>query len=520
MVDHSLSEQFASLVEGRIAEATFPLREELDLVKAQYDALRLEDQGWRVLFGVKDESEYGMSLATLKNVSKRLRESVAGSPLPKQANYLRYSYTFSQPFIIPNREGSTETPDNTDQPQGRQRRPGRKTDKERFYSSPVNQRYLFGKEAQQLISTACSTDGLYLALGDNNTKEVRPVPLAEIEAYLLNSDFPGEVWAYLRAWNPDPGNPNSEVQRRWYYTDRYTGTKEKSISITGPKGTNESFPTDVSKTLIDFTVNSQVGWTFGVPDLMAGEVWNRNYITMMNHGKEVSETLAYYSAKVKQRSVSGANNTGVKIGNTSGGGNTISVGEGNELDVFSSAGKTYDFEGLRPVAAMYAASVGVSIVDLLASPSAAGSSYGSAAALAPGMRRGIEARRAQIAAWMERLIFWGTGEWVQVTPASIEEVEPYRKMQILKLAEMSGLFHEDEIRPEMAFLANITLKHDSHPEGYLMPNNEKSLSRSDVDADATGGTTTASSPDQGKSNGSGGGGSTTANDQRTDKVSK
>lgn len=516
----NFAEQIAQIVERQVANQTGIMREELDLVRQQYNALRLEDQGWQAVFGTQEDKDDGLSLSTLKTVAKRLRQSVAGSPLPKQANYLRYSYTFSQPFIIPNREGSTETPDASTQPNGKpapRRRPGRKTDKERFYTSPVNQRYIFGKEAQQLISTACSTDGCYLALGDNATKEVRPIPLAEIQAYLLNPDFPGEIWAYMRTWNPDPSNPKVEPISRWYYTDRFTGVREKSLGH--PTNNDKNVLVEIDKTLIDFSVNQQVGWALGIPDLMAGEVWNRNYITMLNHGKEVSETLAYYSAKVKQKSAAGATQTGVRIDNTGGGGNTISYGEGNEVDVFSSAGKTYDFEGLRPVAGMYAASVGVSIVDLLASPSAAGSSYGSAAALAPGMRRGIEARRAQIAAWMERLIFWGTGEWVQVTPASIEEIEPYRRQQIIKLAEMSGLFHPDEIRPELGFVAGITLKHDSAPEGYMIPNNADSLARSDVDADGKGGETTAAAPGQGQSTGDGGAGSTAANDNRDDTVS-
>ena len=445
----------------------------------------------------------GLELKTLKEVSKRLKQSVAGSPLPKQANALRYSYTFSQPFIIPELTGASEV------------RVGRPSDKKKFYLNPINQKHVFGDEAQESISTACSTDGMYLALASKSDMTIRPIPLYEIVGFLVNPDFPEEVWAYQREWTV-----GKDTKRRWYYTDKFEGPRQKTM-VSSVAGSTVRVEVDKDKTMIDLVVNHQVGWPLGVPDLMAGEVWNKKFITMMNHGEEVSATLAYYAAKVRTKSSAGSNNVGVKVNNTGGAGRTITHGEGNEVDVFSSAGRVYDFDGLRPVAAMYASAAGVSVVDLLASPAAAGSSYGSASALAPGMRRGIEVRRNQIAGWMQRVFKWALNEDIKVTPASIEEIEPYRATQVLKLAEATGLFHADELRPAFAYLAKITMKHASEPDGYLIPNNEDSLKRKDIDTDSTdqSSNTTAASPGQGQSTGNGGAGSTAANDQRTDTVS-
>ena len=499
--------------EAAIADATEFQREELQQVQHQLQALQAEDRGWTSLFGGGDDEYGGLTLSQLKGFSKILRESVAGSPLPKQANVLRYSYTFSHPFVIPGLTGSAEGP----------KKPGRQPKLPRlgaFYEEAVNQRYIFGKEAQELISTACSTDGCYLALGDDKTRKVRPVPIFEIVATSVDPDFPGEVWAYLREWNPNPEKPE-ELRKRWYYTDRFPNTREKELP--GTNSTDETIPVDQDKTIIDLMVNQQVGWTFGVPDLQAGHIWNKKYITMMNHGEEVSGTLAYFAAKVKQKSQAGADKTGVKMGGTrQKAGNTVSYGDGNEIDVFSTAGKTYDFSGLNPVAGVYALSVGVSLVDLLSNPSASGSSYGAAKALDPATRRGIESRRSQIAGWLERVIQWGTGTRIKVTPASIEDVEPYRRAQILLIGWNSGLLHDDEVRPELLHIAGLTPKHDSAPEGVLVPNNAESLARKDIDADGAAGTGAdnpqAPSADQGKSDGSGGVGGSSGKDVRTDTI--
>lgn len=516
MSDNSeLIQEIARVVEQSNSGETQFLREELAQVQQQLQHLRLEDKGWSALFGDSGKASQGMSLEQLKQWSEILREMVAGSPLPKQANALRYSYTFSAPFIIPGLEGSVESKARRGP---KPKNPGLKD----FYNNPVNQRYVFGKEAQELISTACSTDSMYLALGDNNTKEIRPVPIHEIEGILVDPDFPGEVWAYLREWNPDPGTPENQPKRRWYYTDRYTGTKAETIDASATSssvvGATDAVDVDRDKTMIDFVVNQQVGWPFGVADLSPGHTWNKMYVTMMNHGQEVSSALAHFALVVKSQSKTGAERMGVTVRNSGGGpaGNTALIGQGNEMSMLTGSKSAYDFSSLNPVAGMYALSVGVSLVDLLSNPSASGSSYGAAKALDPATRRGIEARRSQVAAFLERIVKWGTGEYVQITPASIEEVEPYRRAQILTLAWNSGLVHAEEVRPEFLYLANITPKKDTAPDGVLIPNHEDSLARSDIDTDGTGVPPTAASPGQGQGTGDGGAGSTAANDQRSD----
>ena len=107
-----------------------------------------------------------------------------------------------------------------------------------------------------------------------------------------------------------------------------------------------------------------------------------------------------------------------------------------------------------------------------------------------------------------------------MTPASIEEVDLYRKGQMLVMALNTGLFHQDEIRPALARINGIALKHESAPAGYMDPNNIDSLPRKDVDQDGSGSSTgpQAASGNQGVSDGTGGQSSTQRNDTRTDTI--
>src|SRR5699024_1750663 len=124
------------------------------------------------------------------------------------------------------------------------------------------------------------------------------------------------------------------------------------------------------------------------------------------------------------------NNVRLKNGNAGKGkGQVVTYGAGNEIDIFSTAGKAYDFGSLRVFAGFYAASVGIPLTDLTADPSAAGASYGSAQALQPGARRLIEARRLYWADWYKRVLKWATGEDINVVPESIMEEDEYRTIQ-------------------------------------------------------------------------------------------
>lgn len=492
--------QIEAQVREELSHETERLEEALEQVNRM---LAAEDRGWKLLTG-QSMPESGPALDDLKKHSAQFREMAVGGTLGKRGLRIRHSYVWPKNPHVPGLKEAQE------------KRAGRPGAKDRFFRSQVNQENVWGDLAHEKMEFALGTDGGYLLLGDNSTKELRPVPLNQIEQVMTHPDFDGEIWAYLRSWTRRENNKDTP-QQAWYYVDTYTGDIPDSVEYKGQR-----IPVDKTKTMIDIWANRQSGWALGVPDLTASVPWIRVYTEMVMNGKTMTEALATFVAQVRVKSQKGSDNVGVRLAQNRGAGKIATVGEGNQLDVFQSAGKTYDFNGIRPIAALVATGLEISVVHLLSDPGAAGSSYGSASNLDLPTKRAMISRQNLWASYLERVVKWGTDEDVEVTFPRAEDADLYRQMQVVNLGHISGLFHEDEIRPKMAEIADLELTHASAPEGYLLPNNANSLARKDIDLEGSGSSTTQSpgsgSGDQGQSNGTGGADSSISNDERTDTL--
>jgi hypothetical protein len=124
------------------------------------------------------------------------------------------------------------------------------------------------------------------------------------------------------------------------------------------------------------------------------------------------------------------------------------------------------------------------VVILLSDPGQSGA-YGTAQTLTDPSIRTMKLRQDMVGDFLCRCLkLLGI-----VKPAIVwEKMSPdvdYREMQTVNMALGSGLFHADEVRPISAKLAGITLLHPDAPDGYLDPNNVKSLARKDIDADSS-----------------------------------
>jgi hypothetical protein len=456
--------------------------------------LAADDRGWTKWWGngnpLQDEKT-GLTLAELKDVSKEIRSYVIGHPLIQNAANLRSNYVWSKGVNIP---GGVKT--------GKQ---GRQSPVFKFVNDPVNQDNLFSSEAEDKLEHAASTDGTILLLGDDGSKTVRVVPLHEFTDLYVNPDFPGEVWAYRRQWESYTGTTPVQMDR-WYYTDRFPGTKQASITVGGKRVT-----VDKTVTLFDQRFNGQVGWPLGVPDLIAAVAWARMYSDAMKRGSQMQAAMATLAYKAVGSSAASANSMAVKIAGASGAGNTASMAVGNDLMPLSTAGKGYDFASLAPIAALIAAAAQVSKIDLMADPSAAGSSYGSAATLDPAKKRAIIVRQNAWRRFLQRIIKWGTGTDVDLFFNELEDPDAYRDAQQLTLAQASGLLHRDELR--IKWLANIDSA-DLHngelpPEPVLPPaGGSPNPNTAGVQAGGAG---------QGQANRTGG---NSQSDKRTDTISK
>lgn len=476
--------------------------------------LNLEDKGWAEMYSgvISGDDVPGPDLQFVQSVSETAREMSYGSPLISRGLDLRQSYIWSKGVLI-------SAPEDTPETRGKR---GPKSRQDKFLSDAKNIRYFLSPEGFKEMEAAAYNDGHYMFLGDDKTHTGHPLPFSEIDGVYLNPHYSGEVWAYRRTYTPyNPREKNPQSESVWYYCDTHTGERKN------PEGDGGKATVDTEKTLFVKAFNTMVGWPVGTPDALPALKDARVYAEMKNDGRVVSKANAKFVYKVKNKTAAGAQNAAGKLSNSQGVGNAASLGNDNDLVSIPQANRSYDFNGLRPIAAQVATALNVSVIHLLSDPGAAGSSYGSASNLDLPTKRAMASRQQEWVEFLERILRWGTGLKYTVSFPSLDDPDPYREGQLLTMIWNSGLAHPDEIRPRMLEVGGIANLKDKAPTGVMLPNNEKSLNRKDVDTDSSASSTgsssvasTASSPDQGTTNGTGGVSDSAAKDLRNEQMAQ
>lgn len=470
----------------QITEALSPLlaeneqlREGINEVRAMLD---YEDRNWVNLFGAGGDEVSGLDLDQVKAVSEKARKRVAIAALDKRAVELHAGYIFGAPLEIDGtvREGGKGAP----------------TASVRFFENPINQESLFSGAAKKELQYARFTDGNVIAFCDTSSKTVRRVSIEEITNILVNPDFPDEVWGWLREWDQVSVNGETVPRQAWAYTNRFTGTRQKSIRV----GT-KSVPVLQNVTAVDLRANRQLGWTFGVGDALAGMHWAEAYGKVMTWGQQITEGRNKIIYKVTNtKTKQGASNIGVKMGQ-GGLGEGVALGEGQDIALVNASAKGFDFTEARPLAAMAAAAWNVSNIDLLSDSSAAGSSYGAAQSLTEGVRNAMQSIRSEWTQFFQDIFqVMGFGR-LGIHWAPMEKPDAYRMAQELTLYSVA--LTDEEYRAAVLDRLDI-------------PGNPKDITdflknRGQVQRQAA-------SPDQGQGTPAGGADSGSLNDQRSDGI--
>lgn len=474
----SVSERATSVLE--LIHENHELRESLSSLNR---VLKLEDENWDRILGGAGADYQGIPLADLQEISEEIRVAMVRSPMVDRGAQLRHSYVWSKGLDIPDT-----------MPQNYGSRPGPKSAADRSHEAfldPINKRYVFSSTAWEEMERAEYSDGNFFLLGDNKTKVLRRVPLSEITNFITNPDFSEEVWAWQRTWETVKPSGKTETVSAWYYTDDCPQPKAQR-----PKTQIQNVKVDHDKTMIVMSVNRMVGWPLGLPDAVAVVAWAKLYGEFLKYGYVMSRALASIAFKATSTTKTGSQNAAVQFASPQGAGATAVMGGANTLEAMPSAGKGYDFGSGRPIAAMVATGVQVSIVHLLSDPGAAGSSYGSASNLDLPTKRAVIARQQAWKAYFERVLKWIGIENPKVTFPSLEEPDFYREVQSILLGWSTGLLHIEEVRVRLLDLLTIHTTETKAPDGVMLPNNEHSILRPDVDGDGT--NTSTASPDQGR----------------------
>ena len=466
-----LSEQYAAQT-ARIEQLEEQLSDQAML------SLRYENSGWELISGVTNgEKLEGLDLEEAQTVSKTIRPRIVAGSLTKRGVDLHTAYVWGRGINIP----GTEKP-----------KRGAPNSLRKFYTA--NYETLFSASAHGEMQKCRYSDGNIFALCVPGQR-VRFIPLSEMQGIKVNPDFPSEIWAYLRVWTPDTTKPN-EQKREWYYTKRYTGTKQQSFA----DGAGGRIPVGKG-VIVDKGFNKQIGWPLGNADAISAIAYIQMYGEVVNDGRVVTRALAKLLYKVSNPSAKAARNASNTVSNMTGVGNTASMVEGADVNAISTAGRGYDFQSAKPIAAMAAAALNLPNVELLADTSAAGSSYGAGNLLTSGTQNAVNIMRDE---WLDFYaeIFEAYG--IDVPEMSFDPItEPdfYRLIQGITLS--STALSDEEYRAAILDANNIDGKASEVPPTLKARSQAAQQS---------------ASPDQGRNSPAGAADSGSLNDQRTDLV--
>lgn len=478
----------------RLREATNAIaqsdmeRERLTEALGRLD-MYLDSRGWSDVTGMNDA---GPSLDQLHKASMRIRDQRAMNTHVKRGLDLRAAYIWNGGihYDMARIPGS-----------GR----GRGANVKERINNPINQKYFFSQAARERREAALYCDSQPFYVGDESDWTVRSIPISEITADYRNPDQNDEIWAYRRTWSHyAQGSTNPETKHEWIFVNGFTNKRTTEISWN-----NEVQTVSQTKRIFGTPVNGNDGWAYGMPDALAGLGWTEQYRQFMLKGIAMSSAMSDIWAVAKQNSQAGADNASMKIGGATGGGQTAVIGASNSLSPLSTAGQSYAFEKGVSILANFATSIGVSIVALTSNPGDAGSSYSAAQALdLPEQLTTTARRQYHIDLDREVLVWLGAPDDIDIWFDSLmPETEAYRRDQRIALRLGTGLFEGEEAKAEFVNADGKTTV-SKVPEGFLLPNNEESLARKDIDTDtsaASGGnlTPTQGSPAQFTGGGSG-----------------
>lgn len=468
------------------------LREQL-----RYNAiLDGEDMGWRRVYGSGNNGDEGLSLQDLKEWSVKLRGAL-GNVHMQRGLRLRTNNIWSGDIHY-----------NADAlPSGS----GVKKQTKKYVSDPLNREAFFGPQAHAERESALYTDSIYLVLGDPSDFSLETYALDDIGALQMHPRRKDVIIAYRLDFIDYTNDSNGEVKLEWHYTDLWEGSRNKpGFGIKVEQG--ETAPD--ARVIFDQHVNTQTGWSLGVPDSLAAYAWAKVYRDFVMNGKVMSDAMAQFAFQIATGSKKETDSAAARIAQPSDAGSTL-IGA-NSLVPLPTAGKGYDFESGRSLLAIVAAALEVSVFALGSDTSNAGG-QNSAGTLDLPTRLAMESRRSLHTEFDRRVLIWmgADPDKLEVTFSSLDDAaDVYRELQALILALNSGLFQPDPIMSRIATLLEIT--GNTVPTDWLSPNTLKTLkaqakvkaSSAPPAADNEGGASksadsaaaSTAAPDQGKNN--------------------
>lgn len=509
----------ASTKRPTLSQVNAGLRDELSAVRNDHERLsealsnavsmlRQEDVGWAIP-GSAGSDYRGFDLPQLKKWSNDIRASLTGSedgtkaPNPHMRNglMLRHSFIWDGDMHYQDRPGDKKDADGNYEKLGQGKRNIRT-----LMDEGDNHRLIFSPPARRRREHALFSDGIYLLVGENSTKKLRPVPIHEITATQRDRLYEDEIVAYRWTRNEVRTDTLGRVMDRgerqaksyWVYVDWYEGRKPANINFND----GQIEPVLRTHTAFDMHANRPDGAAFGSPDAISAVVWARIIRDLIMNGVKMQDALAMFAFKATAKTKAGQQTQALELGKAQDAGSAATLAGDADFTPLNSAGKGYDFSTIGFVVATMAASLHVSGIALSANTALAGSSYGAAKTLDLPGRMAMQTRRQEHVEFDKRLLTWmGAKDTIPYFDNYDDATDEYRAVQAAYLLWQSGTITEEGFREELAIIYGRKIA-GGIPKGVLIPNNEASLPRKDIDPEGQPKSTPA--PGQGQSDGTGG----------------
>ena len=401
--------------------------------------IAFDDAGWSPINEQLQQS--GFNLQELKASAATIREITEGNPLLKRGCAMRTSYVFGRGVTFGSQPPRIK----------------------RLIDDARNQDVIFSPEAQAINERSHFTDGQFFVLGDTRTRLFQRVPFSEITGVVTDPDDPESVRYFRRTWNRieqqlATGSVNSVEQNVWYPADTYSPSGRYATQIQGQR-------VDATKMMFASRVNRRAGRIWGVPDALPALPWAHAYNEYLKDGSRLLKSLAMFAWQVKSRTKSGAQAAAATIVNPATAGSTAIMGEGMEMASLPRSASV-DLGTGRPLAAMVASGLEISVVALLSDPGASGA-YGTAQTLDAPTVKAMESRQAIWIGFYRRVLeFLGARE-IDINFPKIETEPSQRMMQALALARETGAIWDDEYRAAVIETLDVPKMHDGPPSDEM-----------------------------------------------------
>jgi hypothetical protein len=300
-----------------------------------------------------------------------------------------------------------------------------------------NQAALFSSEAMVINERSNFTSGQFFILGDNSSKKLQRIPLNEITGWVTDPDDAETIFFIRRSWSRKNIDGNAQERHEWYPVDTYTGARSTRI-IQGQ-------PVNYAKTMFPFMVNKRAGNVWGVPDCFSAYPWAYAYNEYLKDGSRILKSLSMFAWQLKSKSKTGATSAAATIATPSTAGSTAILGADMELSALPRTSNSVDLGNGKPLAAMVASALEVSVIALLSDPGTSGA-YGVAQTLDMPTTKAMQSRQKLWENYLKRVLLFFGERRAEIKWPKMENESSYRQLQSLALARESNAIWPDEYR--------------------------------------------------------------------------